>query len=92
MIQTCLKDHIGKTIETYVDDVVAKTKDVGQLVKDLENIFTSLRVYHIKLNPEKCIFGVPARKLLGFIISHIEEPRPIQQRNEPSQLWPYLPN
>jgi hypothetical protein len=29
-----------------------------------------LRRYHWKLNPEKCVFGVPARKLLGFIVSH----------------------
>jgi hypothetical protein len=30
MIQTCLEKHIGKTIEAYVDDVVVKTKHVGQ--------------------------------------------------------------
>jgi hypothetical protein len=29
-----------------------------------------LRRYCWKLNPEKCIFGVPAEKLLGFIVSH----------------------
>jgi hypothetical protein len=26
--------------------------------------------YQWKLNPNKCIFGVPSGKLLGFIISH----------------------
>jgi hypothetical protein len=29
-----------------------------------------LRRYRWKLNPEKCVFRVPARKLLGFIVSH----------------------
>jgi hypothetical protein len=29
-----------------------------------------LRRYRWKLNPEKCVFGVPAGKLLGFIVSH----------------------
>jgi hypothetical protein len=29
-----------------------------------------LREYRWKLNPNKCIFGVPSGKLLGFIISH----------------------
>ena len=29
-----------------------------------------MRRYRWKLNPEKCVFGVPAGKLLGFIVSH----------------------
>jgi hypothetical protein len=33
-------------------------------------VFNSLRRYRWKLNPEKCVFGVPAGKLLGFIVSH----------------------
>jgi hypothetical protein len=34
-----------------------------------------MREYQWKLNPNKCVFGVPSGKLLGFIISHhgIEE-------------------
>jgi hypothetical protein len=34
-------------------------------------VFNSLRRYRWKPNPEKCVFGVPAGKLLGFIISHL---------------------
>jgi hypothetical protein len=29
-----------------------------------------MREYRWKLNPNKCVFGVPSGKLLGFIISH----------------------
>ena len=29
----------------------------------------NLRRFNIKLNPEKCLFGVPKRKLLGYIMS-----------------------
>jgi ribonuclease HI len=36
----------------------------------LHLVFNSLRRYRWKLNPEKCVFGVPVGKLLGFIISH----------------------
>lgn len=25
---------------------------------------------NLKLNPEKCVFGVPSGKLLGFFVSH----------------------
>ena len=69
MIQTGLEKQIGKTVEAYVDDVVIKTKHVDSLIDDLRLTFDNLRTYDIKLNPEKCVFGVPARKLLGFIVS-----------------------
>ena len=68
MIQMCLEKQISKTVEAYVDDVVIKTKHVETLVDDLRLTFDNLRTYDIKLNPEKCIFGVPAGKLPGFII------------------------
>ena len=69
MIQTCLANQIGKTVEAYVDDIVVKTKYVDTLVDDLRITFDNLRTYDIKLNSRKCIFGVPAGKLLGFIVS-----------------------
>ena len=69
MIQTCLENQIGKTVEAYIDDVVVKTKHVETLVDGLRLTFDNLRAYDIKLNPEKCVFGVPAGKLLGFIVS-----------------------
>jgi hypothetical protein len=52
-----------------VDDVVVKTRDSSTLIDDLEETFASLREYRWKLNPNKCVFGVPSGKLLGFIIS-----------------------
>ena len=75
MIQTCLETQIGKIVEAYVDDVVIKTRHVESLIDDLRVTFDNLRTYDIKLNPEKCVFGIPAGKLLGFIISNrgIEE-------------------
>ena len=69
MIQTCLANQIGKTVEAYVYDVVVKTKHVDSLIDDLKLTFDNLRTYDIKLNLEKCVFGVPAGKLLGFIVS-----------------------
>ena len=49
--------------------MVVKTKHVDSLIDDLRLTFDNLRTYDIKLNPEKCIFGVPAGKLLCFIVS-----------------------
>jgi hypothetical protein len=32
-------------------------------------VFTKLRQHGVKLNPEKCVFGVPRGMLLGFVVS-----------------------
>jgi hypothetical protein len=53
-----------------VDHVVVKTRNSNTLITDLEETFASLREYRWKLNSNKCVFGVPSGKLLGFIISH----------------------
>jgi hypothetical protein len=69
-IQKCFKKQLNKKVKAYVDDVVVKTRNSDMLITDLEETFASLREYQWKLNPNKCVFGVPSGKLLGFIISH----------------------
>jgi hypothetical protein len=62
-------EHIGRTVEAYVDDIVVKTRKASDLLSDLEVTFGCLRAKGVKLNPEKCVFGVPRGMLLGFIVS-----------------------
>jgi hypothetical protein len=62
-------DHIGRTVEACVDDIVLKTRKADDLVNDLCIAFDCLRANGLKLNPEKCIFGVPHGMLLGYIVS-----------------------
>jgi hypothetical protein len=50
--------------------VVIKTRAHDEFISNLEETFNSLRKFWWKLNPTKCIFGVPQGKLLGFISSH----------------------
>jgi hypothetical protein len=68
-MQHVFREHIGSTVEAYVDDIVVKTKQANDLVNDLGVAFKCLRAKNIKLNPEKCVFGVPQGMLLGFIVS-----------------------
>ena len=65
----CLDQQIGHNIEAYIDDVVVKTKTADNLIADLEETFANLNKYRWKLNPSKCIFGVPSSILLGYIVS-----------------------
>jgi hypothetical protein len=62
-------EHIDRTVEAYVDDIVVKTRKASDLLSDLETTFKCLRAKGVKLNPEKCVFGVPRGMLLGFIVS-----------------------
>ena len=62
-------ERLKPTIAVYVDDIVVKTARACDLIADLAAMFANLRRFNIKLNPEKCIFGVPKGKLLGYIVS-----------------------
>jgi hypothetical protein len=62
-------EHIGRTVEAYVDNIMVKTRKASDLLCDLETTFKCLRAKGVKLNPEKCVFGVPRGMLLGFIVS-----------------------
>jgi hypothetical protein len=63
-------DLIRDRVEVYVDDIMVKTKRRSTLVEDLTLVFDKLRATRTKLNPDKCVFGVSAGKLLGFLVSH----------------------
>ena len=39
------------------------------LIANLAATFVNLRRFNIKLNPKKCVFGVPKGKLLEYIMS-----------------------
>ena len=68
-MQKFLLPQLGHNIHVYVDDIMVKTKQHLMLLDNLKETFTNLREYKVKLNPEKCVFGVPAGKLLGFLVS-----------------------
>ncbi|XP_016166212.1 uncharacterized protein LOC107608937 [Arachis ipaensis] len=62
-------DIIGKMVEVYVDDILAKTTRPEDLLSDLESVFAALRQHGMRLNPLKCAFAMEAGKFLGFIIT-----------------------
>ncbi|KAK0595554.1 hypothetical protein LWI29_007808 [Acer saccharum] len=58
--------QIGKNMEVYVDDMLTKSTTAEKHTKDLKETFDVLRKYQMKLNPSKCVFGVPSGRFLGF--------------------------
>ncbi|XP_072074435.1 uncharacterized protein [Arachis hypogaea] len=61
--------QIGRNIEVYVDDMVAKTQIGHDHISDLIEIFGQIRQYNMRLNPEKCAFAVQGGKFLGFLLT-----------------------
>ncbi|XP_015960038.1 uncharacterized protein LOC107483914 [Arachis duranensis] len=70
LMDKMFSNPIGRNIEVYVDDMVAKTLHASNHIKDLKEIFQQLRAYNMKLNPEKCAFGVQGGKFLGFMLTY----------------------
>ncbi|KAM2646308.1 hypothetical protein EV1_019738 [Malus domestica] len=62
-------EQIGKSMEVYVDDMLVKRKHADQHITNLFETFTILKRYRMRLNPNKCAFGVGSGKFLGFMIS-----------------------
>ena len=59
---------LGKSVEVYVDDIIVKRPNARQHSADLAEVFEALRTYNIRLNPEKCTFGVDGGKFLGLML------------------------
>jgi hypothetical protein len=66
---TLFHDMIHKEIEVYVDDMIAKSQEEDEHLVHLSKLFARLRKFKLRLNPNKCTFGVRSGKLLGFIVS-----------------------
>ncbi|XP_074350084.1 uncharacterized protein LOC141689632 [Apium graveolens] len=69
MMNTIFKSQLGRNMESYVDDMISKSVTISHHIKDLKEYFDNLRKYNMKLNTEKCAFGVPSGKFLGFLVS-----------------------
>ena len=61
--------QIGRNVQVYVDDMLVKSIRENDHLSDLQETFDTLQLYNTKLNPNKCVFGVTARKFLGFMVS-----------------------
>jgi hypothetical protein len=63
-----LKNHIGRNVKAYIDDIVVKSKKHGDLLDNLKETFDNLCKYKMMLNPKTYVFSVPSRKLLNYMV------------------------
>jgi len=61
-------EFIGKVVEIYIDDVVVKSGDFTKHLADLRKVLECTRKHGLKMNPNKCAYGVSAGQFLGFMV------------------------
>ncbi|XP_077222090.1 uncharacterized protein LOC143855929 [Tasmannia lanceolata] len=66
---TLLHDMIHKEVEVYVDGMIVKAKTREEHAGALRKFFQRIQKFKLRLNPNKCVFGVTSGKLLGFLVS-----------------------
>jgi hypothetical protein len=83
MMKLILGSQLGRNASAYVDDIVIMREKGKDHIADLTETFDNMRRNDLKLNPEKCIFGIRKGQLLGCMVSK----RGIQAN--PQRLKPY---
>jgi hypothetical protein len=58
MMKAASKGQVSRNVLSYVDDIVVVSKKKENYIADLTETFTNMREVKLKLNPEKCVFGV----------------------------------
>ncbi|XP_027910365.1 uncharacterized protein LOC114169424 [Vigna unguiculata] len=69
LMDRILASMLGRNVHAYVDDMVVNSVEEKKHQGDLEELFVTINKYRLKLNPEKCVFGVKAGKFLGFLLT-----------------------
>jgi hypothetical protein len=69
MTTKVLHSQIGRNVLTYVDDIIVKSTKQENHIANLQETFASFRQAGLKLNLEKCVFGVKKGKFLGCLVS-----------------------
>ena len=70
MMTKAFRDKIEYTVEAYIEDMVVKSKRKVQHIDDFKEVFEVLQRHKLRLNVDKCAFGVGAGKFLGYMITN----------------------
>jgi hypothetical protein len=69
MAKAILNEQMEGNIFTYVGNIVVASRKKGTQLQDLVETFTNMWRAQLKLNHEKCMFGVHRGKVLGYLVS-----------------------
>nr|GFA06140.1 reverse transcriptase domain-containing protein [Tanacetum cinerariifolium] len=69
LVDKAFHKQIGRNLKVYVDDLVIKSRTKAEVVRDIEEMFKTLREINMKLNPKKYTFGVEKGMFLGYKVN-----------------------
>jgi hypothetical protein len=69
MTKAIFKEQMERNVFTYVDDIVVASRKKETQLQDLAETFASMRRAQLKLNLDKCVFGIMRGKVLGCLVS-----------------------
>lgn len=69
LMDRVFKRQRGCNVEVYADDILIKSLHAEQLTADIEETFNTLQEYGLKMNPNKCLFGVKSGCFLGYVVT-----------------------
>ncbi|GMP81860.1 hypothetical protein CsSME_00036427 [Camellia sinensis var. sinensis] len=69
LLTTMFADQLRKTMEVYIDDMVVKSKQEVEHLKNLQTTFDILKAYKLKLNAARCAFRVGSGMFLGYLVT-----------------------
>ena len=69
LVNHMFRPQIGRNVEVYVDDMLVKSLGEERHLDDLQETFDTLKRHQMKLNPNKCAFGVSSGKFLVLMVS-----------------------
>lgn len=58
LMDEVLEDQINRNLKVYNNDIIFKSKEETDSMRDIEELFARLRKYDHMLNPDKCVFGL----------------------------------
>jgi hypothetical protein len=68
MMKVIVKEQMERNVLAYVDDIVVKSRKKETQLQDLAETFVNKQKAQLKLNPEKCVFGISRGKVLGYLV------------------------
>jgi hypothetical protein len=67
MKKAILKEQMERNVFAYIDDIVVASMKKETQLQDIAETFANMQKAQVKLNLEKCVFGVSRGKVLGLV-------------------------
>lgn len=69
LLNLMFKDHIGKTMEVYIDGILVKSEKAKNHLNHHNKTFDILEKYKMQLNLTNCAFGVLVEKFFEHLVT-----------------------